>query len=144
MASRACCTTPGALCFWGCIFAITYGAVLIAAGLWAPLSPFDQTLVLDALGVACVVNAAVNRTFHCLITGPLFTLAAVAVGLTEAGVWNVGVSLVWTVALIGFGIALWLEWRTTRLIRAYRSDAVISHRVSRRSRSSMLRCISWM
>lgn len=117
MANKACCTTPSALCFWGCIFAIAYGVGLVGMSLWTPLLSFEQTVVFGALGVACFVNAAVNRTFHCLITGPLFVLAAAVVGLTEAGVWRVDISMVWTVTLIGFGIAVILEWRTTRPAR---------------------------
>ena len=117
MVSRACCTTPSALCFWGCIFAVAYGAGLVVAGLWPPLLPFDQTIVFGALAVACFVNAAVNRTLHCMLTGPLFVVAAVVVGLSEAGVMGVDVSLVWTVSVIGLGIALLLEWRATRPAR---------------------------
>ena len=115
MASRACCTTPSALCFWGCMFAGTYGVGLVLAGLWAPLRPFDQTMVFGALAVACFVNAAVNRTLHCMWTAPLFALAAVVVGLSEAGLLGVDVSLVWSVTVVGFGLALLLEWRTTPL-----------------------------
>lgn len=108
-----CCTTPGALCFWGATFMVLYGAGLLTFSLWPSLWLFDQALVLAALGVACVVNFGVNRTFHCGITGPLFLVAAGVVAMGEAGFWNVNITMVWALLLIGIGGAAFLEWRIT-------------------------------
>ena len=112
--SRFCCTSPSALCFWGATFMVLYGAGLLAFTIWPDFWAFDQTLLLAALGVACLVNFGVNRTFHCGITGPMFLVAAAAVGLGEVGYWEIDDSLVWALMLIGIGGAGFLEWRVTR------------------------------
>ena len=104
-----CCTTPSALCFWGAAFLILYGAALLAVELWPALVDYQLAMVLGAIGGACLVNAAINRTFHCFITGPLFLILGAVAAADTAGLFDVSRSLLWAVALIGTGSALLLE-----------------------------------
>ena len=110
--ARSCCTTPAAMCFWAAAFVLVYGAGLLLSSLWPPLSPFGDTLILAALGIACVINFSRNRTLHCGIIGPIFLVGAVAAALIESGRWAADLSAVWGVVLVGVGIAFVLEWRT--------------------------------
>ena len=69
-----CCTTPSALCFWGAAFLVLYGGALLAGELWPAAADYQLAMVLGAIGGACLVNAAINRTYHCYSTGPLFLI----------------------------------------------------------------------
>ena len=102
---NACCTTPAAMCFWAAAFVVLYGAGLVLTSVWPSLDPYGDTLLLAELGTACFINFGHNRTLHCGITGPIFILAAVVVGLIEAGAWAVDMSAVWGFVLIAVGIA---------------------------------------
>lgn len=46
------------------------------------------------------------------ITGPSFLIGAVAAALIESGRWLAELSIVWSVVLLGAGIAFVVEWRT--------------------------------
>jgi len=106
-----CCTTPSALCFWGAAFLILYGAALLVGELWPTAAEYQLAMVLGAIGGACLVNAAINRTYHCYITGPLFLILGAVAAADTAGLLDVSRSLVWAAALIGTGTALLLEHR---------------------------------
>ena len=118
MLARGCCTTPGAMCFWAAMFVLIYGAGLLLTSAWADVRPFGDTLLLVALGAACVINFGRNRTVHCGITGPLFLLGALAAAFIEAGTWRVDMAIVWGSVLLGLGIAFIIEWRTVGQDRA--------------------------
>ena len=111
--SAFCCATPSSWCLWGAAFLSLYGVALFAVELWPALRGFDQALVLTALGIACLVNFRVSRTFYCGITGPLFLAAAAIVALGEWGLWTVNYSMVWALLMVGLGAAVFLEWRVT-------------------------------
>ena len=102
------------MCFWGAMFALFYGLALLATSVWPALEPYGDTIILAALGVACVINFARNRTLHCGLTGPLFIAAMVGAALIEAGVWDFNMAVLWGVVAIGLAIALAIEWRTFR------------------------------
>lgn len=70
--ARSCCTTPSAISFWAVMFVLFYGGALLLKRIWPTLQPFGDTLILAALGAACVVNYSRNRTLHCMLTAPLF------------------------------------------------------------------------
>ncbi|MGH9159929.1 MAG: hypothetical protein ACRD2X_08080 [Vicinamibacteraceae bacterium] len=110
--SRACGTSPAAMCFWAGVFAVLYGIGLLVRSTWPFFEPYGDTLVLVAFGAACFINFGRNRTLHCGITGPLFLLGAVVAALIEADAWAFDLSTVWGVVLIGVGVALVIEWRT--------------------------------
>lgn len=100
------------MCYWAAVFVMAYGAGLLLQSVWPALAPYDATVLLGALGAACLVNFRQNRTLHCSITGPLFLLGAVAATLIEAGAWTMDLSLVWGIVLVGVGLAFLIEWRT--------------------------------
>lgn len=110
--NHSCCTTPAALCYWACAFALLYGGALLARAAWPPLEPYGATMLLAAIGGACVVNFRHNRTLHCAITGPLFLAAAVVAAFTETGAWRLDLSILWGIVLVGSAIAFLIEWRT--------------------------------
>lgn len=105
-----CCTSQHALCYWGAAFLIFYG-VGLGLVFWLRWQPYELVVLFTALGLACFVNLARNRTFHCLITGPFFLLVALALGVQVSGIWRIGAGLLWPVVLIVVGTALLLERR---------------------------------
>jgi hypothetical protein len=63
------------------------------------------------MAIGCLANWLRNRSFHCAITGPLFMTAGVVFLLSNVHIIHVNPVLVWTIVLIGTGIAFLLEWR---------------------------------
>ena len=74
---QSCCTTRSAMWFWAAACTLLYGIGLLLASVWPPLEPYADTLILLALGIACLLNFGRNRTLHCAITRPLFLVGAV-------------------------------------------------------------------
>ncbi|MFQ5740967.1 MAG: hypothetical protein ACE5JX_18350 [Acidobacteriota bacterium] len=109
-----CCTRPSALCFWCAMALVFYGLGTLLIWLWPPLMEYQSSLLLAALGLACLVNAVKNRTFHCLITGPLFLILAGALIFDVWDAFDFSSSLFWGVLLLGTGIAFLLEQRYAR------------------------------
>lgn len=105
-----CCSSWQALCFWGCAFVVFYAAGLLAI-YWLHMQSYQTSALFAALGLACVTNAARNRTFHCVITGPFFLLVALAFALNTAGVWKIPTSVLWATVVIVVCAALLLERR---------------------------------
>ena len=110
--TRSCCTTPAAMFFWGAMFALIYSAGLLLRSAWPGAQPFGDTLILVALGAACLINYGWNRTLHCGITAPLFIVGSLAAALIEAGVWQFDMAILWAGVLLGVGIAFVVEWWT--------------------------------
>jgi len=61
------------------------------------------------MAIGCLANWRKNRTFHCVITGPLFLIAGVVFLLSGTPIIRVKPRWVWPVILIGVGIAFLLE-----------------------------------
>jgi len=112
LVTRSCCTTPSALCFWGAIALLIYTAGLLLSVVWPAIRAFPSTVCLLAMGGACVFNYARNRTLHCVITAPVFLLAALAMACSEANIWHVSDRVLWGFALVAVAIAFLIEWRT--------------------------------
>jgi len=110
--ARSCCTTPAAVFFWTAMFVLIYAAGLLMRSVWPAVQPFGDTVILVALGAACVINFGRNRTLHCGLTGPLFVIGAVAAALIEAGAWQFDMRIVWGAVLLGVGVAFAIEWMT--------------------------------
>ena len=109
--SQTCCTSPAAMWFWAAAFAVLYGAGLLVGFTSPVFEPYGDTLLLAALGAACVINFGRNRTFHCGLTGPLFLVAAIVAALIEAGIRDVSEEALWGVVLVGVALAFLIEWR---------------------------------
>jgi hypothetical protein len=93
-------------------FLVFYGAGLFLRTIWPVLDQFDHTLILVALGAACLVNFGRNRTLHCAFTGPIFLVGATAAAFIETGIWNIDIRALWGVVLAATGLAFLVEWRT--------------------------------
>ena len=100
------------MCFWGVTALLIYGAGLVLGAVWPAIRTLPSTLILFAMGGACVINYARNRTLHCVITAPVFLLAAVVMALSEARIWHVSDALLWGFVLVAVAIAFLIEWRT--------------------------------
>lgn len=109
-AKSFCCSSTRALCYFGCAFLIFY-AIGLGLVFWLHLEPYELAVLFAALGLACFVNLARNRTFHCLITGPFFLLVALALILSAAGVWKLRTGPLWPVVVIVVCAAFLLESR---------------------------------
>ncbi len=110
---RFCCLTSRAACTWIAAFFILYGLGSIVLHL-EHVERYQGPAFFAAMGLACLVNLAQNRTFHCAITGPFFLLVAVALALQSYGMWNVSKAVLWPTVLIVVGIAFLLEQRFAR------------------------------
>lgn len=105
-----CCTSPGALCYWGAAFVILY-AIGLGLVFWLRWQPYELVVLFTALGLACFVNLVRNRSFHCAITGPFFLLVALGLGLEAAGIWRAGREILWPAVVIVVCAAFLLERR---------------------------------
>jgi hypothetical protein len=94
------------------MFVLIYSAGLLVTSLWPAVEPFGDTVILLALGAACVINFGRNRTLHCGLTGPVFVIGAIAAALIEAGAWRFDMRIVWGAVLLGLALAFAIEWRT--------------------------------
>ena len=110
--AHACCTTRAAIWYWAAAFAVLYVAGLALAAAFPMVGAYGDTLILAALGAACFINFARNRTLHCLITGPIFGLGAIVAAMVEGGLWPLDLAVVWGTVLVGVGVAFVIEWRT--------------------------------
>ena len=102
------------MCFWGAMFLVFYGTGVLLRAVWPTLQGYGDAVTLTALGAACFVSFARNRTLHCGLTGPLFIAAAIVAVLNGVGIWHVDVSVLWGVVVFGVGVAFLVEWRTVR------------------------------
>ena len=108
-----CCLTRRAACTWIAAFCILYGLGIMVLHL-EHIGRYQGTALFAAMGLACFVNFAQNRTFHCVITGPFFLLVALALALQTHGMWHVSRTGLWPAVLIVVGIAFLLERRFAR------------------------------
>jgi hypothetical protein len=90
---------------------IAWGALSLVGIYWRPLQASSATGCLVAMAIGCFANWLRNRSFHCLVTGPLFLLAGIAVLLSGEGLIHVDTRSVWSVVLVGVAVAFLLEWR---------------------------------
>lgn len=107
----ACCSSPAAICYWGAASLIAWGVLSLIGLYWRPLHASSATTILFAMAIGCVANWLRNRTLHCVITAPLFLLAAVVFLMSDVSLVHVDDRLVWPFVLLGVGIAFLLEWR---------------------------------
>ncbi len=108
---EACCTSPAALCYWLIVSLIAWGVLSLIGVYWRPLHAPSEAACLFAMAIGCLANWLRNRSFHCAITGPLFLLAGVVFLLSDARTDRVNSVWIWSLVLLGTGIAFLLEWR---------------------------------
>src|SRR5205807_6511214 len=105
---EVCCSSPTAMCYWFATSLIAWGVLGVAGVYWSPLHWYSASTILLAAGIGCIANWLRNRSFHCVITGPLFVIAATLSLVGSLGLAHLHVSLVWSLPLVGMGVArLW-------------------------------------
>jgi len=108
---EACCSSPAALCYWFVVSLIAWGALSLVGTAWSPLHAPSSAACLLAMGIGCLANWLRNRSFHCVITAPLFLVAGVVFLLSDVHMIHIETRWVWPGVLIGTSVALLLEWR---------------------------------
>jgi hypothetical protein len=99
------------MCYWFVISLIAWGVLSLIGIYWRPLHASSAAACLFAMAIGCIANWLKNRSFHCVLTSPLFLLAGVAFLLASVGVLHLNEALIWPSVLVGIGIAFLLEWR---------------------------------
>jgi hypothetical protein len=109
----ACCSSPATICYWFVVSLMAWGVLSLVGIYWRPLNA-SSALCLFAMAIGCLANWLRNRSFHCVITGPLFLIGGIVFLLSGAGMIHVNTSWVWLFVLFGVGIAFLLEWQYTK------------------------------
>jgi len=99
------------MCYWFAASLIAWGLLSVAGIYWYPLQWYSAATIPFAVGIGCIANWLRNRSFHCAITAPLFLIAAMLFLLDSLSIARVNVSLVWSLLLVGTGVAFLLEWK---------------------------------
>jgi hypothetical protein len=102
------------MCYWLAASLMAWGVLGLAGIYWYPLHWNSASTILFAAGIGCVANWLRNRSFHCMLTGPLFFLTAILFLMGSLRVTRVNVNLVWSLLLVGTGLAFLLEWKYSK------------------------------
>jgi hypothetical protein len=113
---KVCCSSPAAICYWFVVSLAAWGVFAVIGNFWRPLHGSSAATCLLAMAVGCFANALKNRTYHCMLTGPLFLIAGTLLLLSN--LTRVKPILVWIGVIVGTGIAFFLEWRYARRLSA--------------------------
>jgi hypothetical protein len=108
--AQACCSSPAAICYWFIVSLLAWGVLSLLGIYWRPLQASSAAVCLFAMAIGCLANWLRNRSFHCVITGPLFLIGGVMFLLSSVRMIHVNTRWVWPFVLIGIGIAFLLEW----------------------------------
>jgi hypothetical protein len=107
---EACCSSPAAICYWFMVSLVAWGMLSLIGIFWRPLHG-SPAACLFAMAIGCFANWIRNRSFHCIITGPLFLIAGIVFLLAGERMIHVNNVWIWPFILIGIGVAFVLEWR---------------------------------
>jgi hypothetical protein len=107
---EACCSSPAAICYWLAVSLVAWGVLNFIGIYWRPLHASSAAACLFAMAIGCVANWFRNRSFHCVITAPLFLIGGVVFLLSGMHMIHANTAWVWSFVLIGVGIAFLLEW----------------------------------
>lgn len=105
---KACCSSPASICYWLIVSLVAWVILGIIGVFWPPLHAPSAATCLLAMAVGCFANAFKNRTYHCVITGPLFLTAALVLLLSDPA--HVKPTVIWAGVIAGTAIAFLLEW----------------------------------
>lgn len=108
---EACCSSRAALCYWLVVSLIAWSALSLVGTAWRPLHAPSAAACLLAMGIGCLANWLRYRSYHCVITAPLFLIAGAVFLLSDVRMFHVDTRWVWPAVLIGTSVALLLEWR---------------------------------
>jgi hypothetical protein len=102
------------MCYWFVVSLMAWGVLSLIGIFWRTLHASPAAACLFAMAIGCLANWLRNRSFHCIITGPLFIIGGVVFLLSGVGMIHVNTFWVWPFVLIGIAIAFLLEWRYAR------------------------------
>ena len=109
-------TRPGAGIFWWCL-PLCIGFAANSFALPARSLALIWVALFVWMGTGCVLNARRCHRLHCYISGPVFLLGAVALGLLAAGLLPLGshslnsiVGVTLLVALLSFVPEIWKKY----------------------------------
>jgi len=108
----ACCSSPKSICYWLIVSLAAWAVLAIIGKFWHLLYASSAATCLLAMSVGCFANAAKNRTYHCVLTGPLFLVAAIL--LLSSDITHIKSTVIWMAVLAGTGIVFLLEWHYAR------------------------------
>jgi hypothetical protein len=100
--------------YWAVVSLTAWCALSLIGIYWHPLHASSAVTCLLAAGIGCVANWMRNHSLHCVITAPVFLIAAVAFLPSDMSRFHVKTGSVWAFVCIGAGIGFFLEWRYTR------------------------------
>ena len=109
MHMKVCCSSPASIRDWLIVSLAVWAFLAIIGNFWHPLHASSAVTCLLVMAVGCFANAFKNRTYHCILTGPLFLIAAIL--FLSSDLTHVRPTAIWTGVLVGTGIAFLLEWR---------------------------------
>lgn len=109
---KVCCSNPASICYWFIASVAAWAVLAIIGMLWHPLHAYSAATCLFAMSIGCFANAFKNRTYHCVLTGPLFLIAAILLLISDST--HIKTGLIWAGVLVGTGAAFLLEWRYSR------------------------------
>ena len=75
--TQACCSSRASICYWLIISLVAWGVLNLIGIYWRALHASSAAVCLFAMAVGCLANWLRNRSFHCIITGPLFLVGGV-------------------------------------------------------------------
>jgi len=114
--AKVCCSSPASICYWLIVSLAAWAGLAVIGMFWHPLHASSAATCLLAMAVGCFANAFKNRTYHCVLTGPLFLIAAIL--LLASDLTHVKPTLIWMGVIAGTAVAFLLEWRYSRKLSA--------------------------
>ena len=109
---KVCCSNPASICYWLIVSLAAWAVLAVIGMLWHPPHAYSAATCLLAMSVGCFANAYKNSTYHCVLTGPLFLIAAILLLASDS--IHIKSGLIWAGVLVGTGVAFFLEWRYSR------------------------------
>ena len=109
---KVCCSSPASICYWLMASVAAWAVLAIIGMFWHPLHATSAVTCLLAMAAGCFANAFKNRTYHCILTGPLFLVAAIL--LLLSGSIRIKAGFIWAGVLTGTALAFLLEWLYSR------------------------------
>jgi hypothetical protein len=97
--------------YWFIVSLAAWGLFSLIGVYWHHLQAHSPQTILLAMAFGCVANWLQNHTLHCGITGPILLIAGVMSLLSEMDVIHTSSALLWSLTLIGVGMAFLVEWR---------------------------------
>jgi hypothetical protein len=99
------------MCYWFAVALIAWGGIALIGMYERPLRASSAATIFLAMAIGCSANWFRNRTFHCVIAGPLFLIVGFLLLLSELNAIQVNREWLWPTVVIGVGVAYLLEWR---------------------------------